>query len=82
LGIRGKRKKGSVEDYIWRSLCDLYSSPYIIRVIKLNNEMGVTCSTYGERRGVCRVMVGKPDRKRPLVRRRLILLDLNYVFLL
>jgi len=34
--------------------------------------MGVTCSTYGEI-GVYRVMVGKPDGKRPLVRHRLML---------
>ena len=30
--------------------------------------MGGICSTYGERRGVCRVMVGKPEGKRPLER--------------
>jgi hypothetical protein len=24
------------------------------------------CSAYGERRGVCRDLVGKPERKRPL----------------
>ena len=30
------------------------------------NEMGGTCSTYGERRGVYRVLVGKPEGKRPL----------------
>jgi hypothetical protein len=35
--------------------------------------MGVTCSTYGERRGFYRVMVGKSEGKRPLVRRRLML---------
>jgi len=28
--------------------------------------MGGECSTYGERRGVCRVLVGKPEGKRPL----------------
>jgi hypothetical protein len=32
-----------------------------------NNEMGGACSTYGERRGIYRVLVGKPDGKRPLV---------------
>jgi len=32
--------------------------------------MGVTCSTYGERRGKYRVLVGKPERKRPLRRPR------------
>jgi hypothetical protein len=28
--------------------------------------MGVACSTYGERSGVYRVLVGKPEEKRPL----------------
>ena len=32
--------------------------------------MGGACSTYGERRGVCRVLVGKPKGKRPLGRTR------------
>jgi hypothetical protein len=33
-----------------------------------NSEMGGTCSAYGGRRGVCRVLVGKPEGKRPLGR--------------
>jgi len=33
-------------------------------------EMGEACSTYGERRGVYRVLVGKRERKRPLGRHR------------
>jgi len=32
--------------------------------------MGGACSKYGERRGVYRVLVGKPEGKRPLVRSR------------
>jgi hypothetical protein len=32
--------------------------------------MGWTSSTYGERRGVYRVLVGKPEGKRPLGRPR------------
>ena len=32
--------------------------------------MGGTCSTYGERRGVYRFLVGKPEGKRPLGRPR------------
>ena len=32
--------------------------------------MGGSCSTYGERRGVCRVLVGKPEGKRPFGRLR------------
>jgi len=30
--------------------------------------MGGSCSTYGERRGVYKVLVGKPEGKRPLRR--------------
>jgi hypothetical protein len=36
----------------------------------MNNVMGRACSTYGERRGVYRVFVGKPEGKRPLGRPR------------
>jgi hypothetical protein len=32
--------------------------------------MGGACSAYGERRGVHRVLVGKPEGKRPLERPR------------
>jgi len=32
--------------------------------------MGEACSTYGERRGVYRVLVGKSEGKRPLGRPR------------
>jgi hypothetical protein len=35
-----------------------------------NNEMGGACSAHGERRGVYRVLVGKPDGKGPLGRSR------------
>ena len=34
------------------------------------NEMGWLCSTYGERRGVDSVLVGKSEGKRPLGRLR------------
>jgi len=56
----------------WRKLHneelnDLYSSPNIVRAIKIEKiEMGGACSMYGERRGVYRVLVGKPEGKRPL----------------
>ena len=33
--------------------------------------MSGTCSTYGERRGVFRVLVGNPEGRRPLGRPRL-----------
>jgi hypothetical protein len=32
--------------------------------------VGGTCSTHGEGRGVCRVLVGRPEGKRPLGRPR------------
>jgi len=32
--------------------------------------MGRACSTYGERRGIYRVLLGKPEGKGPLVRPR------------
>jgi hypothetical protein len=52
-----------------KELYALYSSPDTIQVIK-KIEMGRTCSTYGERRGAYRVLVGKCERRRPLERPR------------
>jgi len=40
-----------------------------VKIIE-KNEMGETCNTYGERGGVCRVLVRKPEGKRPLGRPR------------
>jgi hypothetical protein len=34
------------------------------------NEMGGACSTYGEKRGAYRILVGRPDGRRPLGRPR------------
>jgi hypothetical protein len=52
-------------------LNELYSSSKIVWVIKLEkNEMGGACSEYGERRGVYRVLVAKPEGKRTLGRPR------------
>jgi hypothetical protein len=34
------------------------------------DEMGKACSTYGEKRNAYRILVGKPERKRPLGRPR------------
>ena len=39
--------------------------------------MGWACSTYGARRGVYRVLVGKPEGKRPLGRPRRRLEDIK-----
>jgi hypothetical protein len=50
---------------------DLYSSPNIVRVIKLRR---MRCAGHvahtGEKRGVYRVLVGKPEGKRPQGRPR------------
>jgi hypothetical protein len=66
----------SEEDGSWRKLHNdelhsLYSSPNIVRVIK-SRRMGwaghVICM--GEGRGVYRVLVGRPEGKRPVARPR------------
>ena len=73
------RMFGSKRDEVtgeWRKLHDeelndLYSSPSIVGVIKSRRmrwARHVAC--VGERRGVYRVLVGKPERKRPLWRPR------------
>jgi hypothetical protein len=36
----------------------------------IKNELGGACSAYGERRGVYRVLMGKPEGKTPLERPR------------
>jgi hypothetical protein len=48
-------------------LHDLYSSPYESGNKIKKIEMGGACSTYGERSGAYRVLVGKPEEKRPLI---------------
>jgi len=60
----------------WRKLhneelSDLYSLPNIVRVVKSRRMRCVGhVARMGERRGVCRVLVGKPEGKRPLGRPR------------
>jgi len=50
---------------------DLYSSPKIVRVIKLRRmRWAGHVARMGEERGVYRVLVGKPEGKRPLGRPR------------
>jgi hypothetical protein len=64
------------EDGSWRKLHNdeihsLYSSPNIVRVIKLRRiRWAGHVARMGEGRGVYRVLVGKPEGKRPLVRPR------------
>jgi len=52
-------------------IIDLYSSPNIVRVIK-SRRMRWTGHVVrmGEERGVCRILVGKPEGRRPLGRPR------------
>ena len=60
----------------WRKLrneelYDLYRSPNIVRVIKLRRRRWAEhVARMGESRGVYRVLVGKPEGKRPLGRSR------------
>jgi hypothetical protein len=51
-------------------LQDLYSSPSIVRVMKSIRMRWGACNTVGEGRGMYRVLVGKPEGKRPLGRPR------------
>jgi len=52
-------------------LNDLYSTPSIVRVIKLRRmRWAGHVAHMGEERGLYRVLVGKPEGKRPLVRPR------------
>ena len=72
--IFGPRRDGVTGE--WRKLHneelnDLYCSPNIVRVIKSRIMRWVGhVARVGERRGVYRVLVGKPEGKKPLGRPR------------
>ena len=71
MGLRGTRLRE------WRKLRNeelnyLYSTPNIVRVIKSRRmRLAGHAARMGERRCVYRVLVGKPEGKRPLGRPRL-----------
>jgi hypothetical protein len=75
LRIFGAKRKAVTRE--WRKLRieqlnDLYSSPNIIRGIKLKRmRLAEHVAREGESRGVYRVFVGQPEGKRPLGRPRL-----------
>ena len=59
MGLRGTREMGSGEYYVMRSLM-IFSLHLIIFGDQIEkNETGRACSTYGERRGIYRVLAGK-----------------------
>ena len=66
MGPRGTRKQKSAENYILRIL---YTSSNTVPVIKSRKMRWAGHVTrMGERRGEYRVLVGKPEGKRPLGR--------------
>jgi hypothetical protein len=73
-GIFGPKRDEAIGE--WRrlhdeELNDLYSSPNVIRVIK-SRRMRWTghVARMGEKRGVYRILVGRPEGRRPLGRPR------------
>jgi len=69
LGLRGDEVTGKWRKLHYGELNDLYCSTNIIRVVK-SRRMRWTghVARTGERRAVHRVVVGKPEGKRPLGR--------------
>jgi hypothetical protein len=64
--VAGEWRKLHIEE-----LHELYSSPHIIKQIKSSRmRRAGHVSRMGEDRKVYRVVVGRPERKRPLLRRR------------
>jgi hypothetical protein len=71
FGLKRKEVTGEWRKLHNEELKDLYSLPNIVRVVK-SRRMGLAghVAHMGEDRGVHRVLVGRPERKRPFGRRR------------
>ena len=71
FGSRRDEVMGSWRRLHNEELNDVYSSPSIVRVIKSSRmRWAGHVARMGEERGVYRVLVGKPEGKRPLWRSR------------
>jgi len=71
FGSRRDEGTGELRRLHNEELNDLYSSPNIVRVIKSRRIRWVGhVARMGEERGVYRVLVGKPEGRRPLGRPR------------
>jgi len=71
LGLGGDKVTGEWRKLYNEELNELYSSPNIFWVIKLRRIRWVGhVVRMGERKGIYRVLVGKPEGKRPLGRHR------------
>ena len=71
FGPKGDEVTGEWRILLYEELNDLYCSHSTVRVIKSRRmRWAVHVARMGERRGVYRVLVGKPEGKRPLGRSR------------
>jgi hypothetical protein len=71
FGPKGGEVTGEWRKLHNEELHDLYSSPNLVRVIKSRRmRWAGSVARMEEERGVYRVLVGKPEGKRPLVRPR------------
>jgi len=66
----GRGNRGAEKTTFNEELIDLYSSPNIVRVIKSRIRWTGHVELMGEKRSVYRVLLGKPEGKRPLGRPR------------